>query len=247
MPETEGGGEHEIAEERSRTRSLLTSAPALIGGVAALITAITGLIVGLNQVGIIGGGDGGSPAGTTPTDAAETTPAGAAAVFAPRTTPGGRVYFEGETMYVTATTPNRPLVVTADLEEPLRDVAMTVRARRISGAQSFGAGLICRYDNAKNYYLLAVLSGGHYNIVKYRAGKLIPLRRGSYEAGGDESSVEVVCVGDDPTSLTLRVDGEEVTTVRDPDGIESGVVGIRVGTDESRVTVGFDDFVLRSL
>jgi hypothetical protein len=35
--------------------------------------------------------------------------------------------------------------------------------------------------------------------------------------------------------------------VQDPDGIESGIVGVRVGTDEARVTVGFDDFVLRSL
>jgi hypothetical protein len=47
--------------------------------------------------------------------------------------------------------------------------------------------------------------------------------------------------------LTLAVDGEEVRAVEDPNGIETGIVGIRVGTDEARVTLAFDDFVLERL
>jgi hypothetical protein len=234
--------------------SFLTSGPALIAAFATLITAITGLIIGLNQAGIIGGDNGESGDGTTAaetdTTATDTTTTGAAAYFREMTSPLGRVYFDGETMLVTAKEPNRPVVRPADIEEPLRDVRMSVRARWVSGAPSYGAGLICRYENANNYYLLAVFSGGGYNVVKYTGGKPRSLARESPESsddGDDEDDIEARCVGDDPTSLTLIVDGEEVATVQDPDGIESGIVGIRVGTDEARVTVGFDDFVLRSL
>jgi hypothetical protein len=250
-----GGGAERGASRRDSLTAFLTSGPALIGAFAALITAITGLIIGLNQIGVIGGDNGDADDGATPaaTDTPPTTTeeaTGAAAYFRPMTSPLGRVYFEDETMLVTATTPNRPLVRPADLEEPLRDVRMSVRARWVSGARSYGAGLICRYENANNYYLLAVFSGGGYNVVKYTGGKPRSLARESPESSDesdDEDDVEARCVGDDPTSLTLIVDGDEVATVQDPDGIESGVVGVRVGTDEARVTVGFEDFVLRSL
>ena len=245
MPDSEGAAgdrpDPDTADTEPRRGSFLTSGPALIGAFAALITAISGLIVGLNQAGYLGGDDDGGPD-------TDTTTVGAAAYFKPMTSPLGRVYFDGETMLVTATTPNIPLVRPADLEEPLRDVRMSVRATWVSGARSYGAGLICRYVNPNNYYLLAIFSGGGYNIVKYSGGKPRSLARGSPQDGeGDEDDVEASCVGDDPTTLTLTVNGDQVATVKDPDGIESGVVGVRVGTDESRVTIAFDDLVLRSL
>ena len=238
-----GGG------NRSSLTAFLTSGPALIGAFAALITAITGLIIGLNQIGVIGGDNGETTADTTTGgNDTTTTTTGSAAYFKAGTRPRGRVYFDGETMLVTATTPNLPLEWEAEIGEPLRDVHMSVRARRVSGAPSYGVGLICR-KNDKNYYLLSVFSGGGYNIVKYTGGKPRSLARGSEGGSGDdeEDDVEARCVGSNPTSLTLVVDGDEVETVDDPEGIESGSVGIRVGTDEARVTVGLEDFVLRSL
>ena len=250
MPEpentAEGGAERDVGRRASLT-AFLTSGPALIGAFAALITAITGLIVGLNHIGVIGGDDDDS--GTETEEAADTTTTGAAAYFSPTRSPLGRLYFDGETMLVTATTPNRPLVRPADLEEPLRDVRMSVRVRWVSGARSYGAGLICRYENANNYYLLAVFSGGGFNVVRYRNGKPTSLARDGPESGesDDDDDVEARCVGSDPTTLTLIVDGDELASVPDHDGIESGVVGVRVGTDEARVTVGFEEFVLRSL
>jgi hypothetical protein len=252
MSEPEPGGDGRADRgggNRSSLTAFLTSGPALIGAFAALITAITGLIIGLNEIGVIGGDNGETTADTT-TAEDDTTTTGAAAYFKPMTSHLGRVYFDGATMLVTAKEPNRPLVWPADIEEPLRDVRMSVRARWVSGAPSYGAGLICRYENPNNYYLLAVFSGGGYNVVRYTGGKPRSLDRESPESSDDsddEDDIEARCVGDDPTSLTLIVDGDEVATVQDQDGIESGIVGIRVGTDEARVTVGFDDFVLRSL
>ena len=247
MSEPEPGADGRADRNRGSLTAFLTSGPALIGAFAALITAITGLIIGLNQIGVIGGNNGETTNATT-TAEDDTTTTGAAAYFKAGTRPRGRVYFEGETMLVTATTPNLPLEWEAEIGEPLRDVYMSVRARRVSGAPSYGVGLICR-KNDKNYYLLSVFSGGGYNIVKYTGGKPRSLRRGSGGGSKDdeEDDVEARCVGSNPTTLTLVVDGEEVDTVDDPEGIEGGSVGIRVGTDEARVTVGFDEFVLRSL
>jgi hypothetical protein len=251
--EADGAGDGDGAGNGSPGGSFLTSAPALIGAFAGLITAVTGLIVGLNQAGVIGGGDGGgSNGGTaamTKTSPSDGEGEGSAAYFKPMTSPLGRVYFDGETMFITATTPNRPLVRPADLEEELGDVRMSVRARWVSGAQSYGAGLICRFVNPNNYYLLAIFSGGGYNVVKYTNGKPRSLARGpgGGDEGDDEDEFEARCEGDDPTTLTLAVDGEEVRAVEDPNGIETGIVGIRVGTDEARVTLAFDDFVLERL
>jgi hypothetical protein len=62
-----------------------------------------------------------------------------------------------------------------------------------------------------------------------------------FEMGAD-------CEGDDPTLLTFKVNGETVAEKSDRDGIESGTVGIRAGTNESEgVTIRFDDFVVDRL
>jgi hypothetical protein len=80
------------------------SAPIVVSAIAGLLTAVTGLIVGLHQAGVIGGGGSEKPAATVaPADAASTTPAaapsalaappvaaGAAPALAPLTGPTGR-------------------------------------------------------------------------------------------------------------------------------------------------------------
>jgi hypothetical protein len=57
----------------------------------------------------------------------------------------------------------------------------------------------------------------------------------------------VRCVGDDPTTLTLEVNGSTVASVKDPTGLDGGNVGMRVGSGESTVTLRFQDFVLKYL
>jgi hypothetical protein len=166
------------------------------------------------------------------------------------TRPVGRVYFDEQTMYVRAAQPSRPVLHLADQAEELGDVSMTARVSWVSGARDYGVGFVCRYDSRSDYYLLAVLSGGRYNIVRYRAGKPVSLTRGIQTSGSvqnDENEVTARCVGNDPTTLTLVVNGQTVATEQDGDGIESGNVGIRASSGESFVTVRFEDFVLRYL
>jgi hypothetical protein len=225
-PDSEPGGGFGIG-------SFLNTAPRAIGSVTALIGAITGLLVALNKVGILSGDNGGG--GTTTTGP-----------FSPFTRPTGRVYFDGKTMYVKAARPGRPLLVLANREEELRDVAMSTRVKWLSGASDYGLAFICRYESNRNYYLLAVLSGGRYNIAKYRDGNLASLTGIQHSRAVKDGANDITarCVGDQPTSLTLQANGQTLATVKDAEGIEGGNVGIRVGSSESFVTLSFEDFVL---
>jgi hypothetical protein len=223
--------------------SFLSSAPRAIGSITALIGAVTGLLVALNKVGILGDGGG----GTTTT----TTKMNGSGPFQAFNRPQGRVYFDGKTMYVKAAMPTHPLVVPADPAKSLQDVAMTVRVNWVSGASGYGVGLICRYRSNSEYYLLSVLTGGRYNIVRYSdvGGKPRPtsLTKGiQFNSAVDDNAnaLSARCIGDNPTRLTLKANGVELASVDDQDGIESGNIGIRMGSYESVFTLSFDDFVL---
>lgn len=222
--------------------SFWTSLPTILTALAVFIGAVVGAIVQLR-----GDDDDGDAASAT---AQTTTSTPGLSHFVAMTRPGGSNYFEGETMFVKASQPARPVLVLAEGEEPLRDVRMSVHSEWVSGARDYGVGFICRYANAGNYYLLSVLSGGRYHIVRYRKGKPVSLTGGIQTSSAieeDANDIDARCVGSEPTALTLTVGGTEVATVRDAAGIEEGNVGIRVGTSESVVTCSFRDFTLRSL
>ena len=223
--------------------SFWTSLPALLTASAVLIGAIVSAVVTLTNDG------GGDPVAGSTIPAISTGP-DTGRHFAAMTRPLGRVYFEDETMFVKASQPGRPLVVLAEAEAALADVRLGANVAWVSGAKDYGVGFVCRYADAGNYYLLSVLSGGRYHIVRYRRGKPVSLTGGIQanaavrDAGND---VSASCVGSDPVSLTLAVGGQDIATARDEDGIERGNVGIRLGTSESVVTCAFRGFELRSL
>lgn len=220
--------------------SFWTSLPALLTASAVLIGAIVSAVVTLTN-------DGGSDT-VLPTTTA--VPTGTGRPFAAMTRPLGRVYFEDDVMFVKASQPGRPLLVLAEADQALADVRLGARIEWVSGAKDYGVGFVCRYADAGNYYLLSVLSGGRYHIVRYRRGKPVSLTGGIQTSGAvDDAGNDVAarCVGSDPVSLTLTVGGQEIATARDADGIERGNVGIRLGTSESVVTCSFRDFELRSL
>ena len=208
--------------------AFLSSAPRVIGSITALIGAVTGLLIALNKTGIIGG-DGDDGGSTIPTETVE-----ANSMFGPLDRPPiGRVYFDGKTMYVRATKPSNPLVHLAKLEEPLADVSMSARVGWVSGAKDYGLSFICRYESPANYYLLAVLKGRAYNIVRYRDGKPISLIGGMKPTNAlteGPNPITAKCVGDEPTILTLQANGQTIDTAKDDDGIESGNIGVRVGS-----------------
>jgi hypothetical protein len=119
--------------------------------------------------------------------------------------------------------------------------------QRVSGAYDYGISFVCRYRNAANYYLLAFLSNGGHNIVRYRNGKptFLSRRQGTAEATEGPKKLAARCLGVEPTILSLSVDGRTLGRAEDRDDIPSGTAGIRLGSSESRVTCRFDDIVFR--
>jgi hypothetical protein len=216
--------------------AFLSSTPRVIGSITALVGAISGLLIALNEVGLLGGnGDSTKPANR---------------LFSEMQRPVGRVYFDGTTMYVKAAQPRTPLLLLANQDKELQDVAMSAGVKWMSGASDYGYSLLCRYRNPRNYYLVALLSGGRYNIARYRNGVLTSLTRGIQQSNyiqDEENDVTVRCVGGDPTELTLEVNGKPVGSVKDRRGLKGGNIGMRVGSGESTVTLGFENFVLKYL
>ena len=97
-----------------------------------------------------------------------------------------------------------------------------------------------------------MFTGGRYNIVRYRdvggKPKPISLTKGiqvNDAVDNNANDLSARCVGDNPTRLTLMANDVELDSVDDPDGIESGNIGVRMGSYESVFTLSFDDFVLK--
>jgi hypothetical protein len=222
----------------------LTSLRGVIAAVATLVIAISGLLTALKAAGIWGGD---AKASVTATDGTTTDDDAGYGPFRPIKRPNGRVYFEGKTMYVTASLPGRPLLHLAGGEQEFSDIVLSARVKYVSGAPDFGVSFVCRYRNAANYYLLALLSNGGHNIVRYRGGKPTFLSRARGGGTTSEEPREVVarCLDDRPTVLSLSVNGDKVGSAQDRNGLKTGTIGIRLGSSESRVTVAFDELALR--
>jgi hypothetical protein len=234
----------EDSESTGALGSFLSSTPRVLGSVTALIGAISGLIIALEKAGVIGGDS------KTMTTQVTTGGNDAESLFAPGPRGNGGVRFEDGTMYVTAKTPRHGVRVLADQESSLQDVELSARVKWESGADDWSFALVCRSQDSRNYYLLGVTSSGKYNIAKYRDGRLRPLTglRQSDAIDSRENRVRVRCAGYRPTTLTLAVNGETLASFPDGnDDLESGNVGLRVGSTEDVVTCSFNDFLLTPL
>ena len=105
---------------------------------------------------------------------------------------------------------------------------MSARVKWVSGAKDYGLSFICRFETPANYYLLAILKGSDYNLVRYRDGKPISLIGGMKPTSAlmeGTNSITANCVGDETTILTLQANGQPIGMAKDDDGIESGNIG----------------------
>jgi hypothetical protein len=248
LGDTEDEGAPEVPElGKDGPFAWLSGGTAFVKALAGLIGAVAVLVGGLAAAGVLGG-----DSEATTTSGSTTQPGNdfsdPPGLFQAVTRPHGRAYFEDAAMVVTALQPARPFVHLAEIEAE-RDVAVRISTRWLSGARDYGVGVLCRYQGAGTYYLLAVLSDGRYNVVRYRGGEGRSLTRGIQRSSAvdDENDIEARCVGDSTTILTLSVNGTQIARVRDEDALESGSVGLRVGSGEARITCRFERFVLRSL
>lgn len=123
-----------------------------------------------------------------------------------------------------------------------------VSARRQSGPENAGFGIVCRYRNDDNYHFFLVTADSYAIIGKRADGKLTGLSSefllpiDSLLPGDAPNLLTASCVED---QLAFWVNAKFVASVQDPDMLETGVIGL-LGTafDEPGVRVAFDDLTV---
>ncbi|GAB4578521.1 MAG: hypothetical protein Fur0022_12560 [Anaerolineales bacterium] len=130
----------------------------------------------------------------------------------------------------------------------VQDVHIEVEAITLAGPQENLFGVICRYQDDRNFYFFLIGDDGFFVVGKYKNGaqSFIGMETfGFHPALQTSPSVDVFqvdCVGE---TLTLTVNELEIVTVQDRDFL-SGDVGLIAGTlDVPGTDVLFDNFVVR--
>lgn len=128
------------------------------------------------------------------------------------------------------------------------DAVIEVDVKRMAGPEDNDFGLICRYQDAKNFYMFLVSSDGYYGIGKIKDDQhsLIGIDQLQYtdriHPDQKDYRLRVDCVGE---TLKLYVDGVKLLEVRDSD-FTSGDVGVLAGAySEPGVDILFDNFEVR--
>lgn len=128
------------------------------------------------------------------------------------------------------------------------DVVIEVDGKKLAGPDENDYGLICRYQDATNFYFFTIGSDGYYGVSKYFNGEenLVGLtemgQNTSVIQDGDATNhIKATCKGN---SLTLEVNGTILVDVLDSD-LTSGDIGLIAGTyDTIGVDVLFDNLVV---
>lgn len=128
------------------------------------------------------------------------------------------------------------------------DAVIEVDATKLDGPDDNDFGIICRYQDKDNFYMLVSSSDGYYGIAKMKAGQYSmigsdQLQYSDLIANGQATNhLRADCVGQ---ALRLTVNGELLMEAQDAD-FTSGDVGVLAGAyDTQGVDVLFDNFVVK--
>ena len=125
------------------------------------------------------------------------------------------------------------------------DVILEVDATKIAGPNDNDFGMICRYNDTKNFYNAVISSDGYYGITKVSSGTSQVLGwdqlvyRDLISQGETNNHIRFDCIG---SELTLYVNGQQLDQQTD-DEFTSGNVGLIAGTyDTPGADILFDNF-----
>ena len=127
------------------------------------------------------------------------------------------------------------------------NVRVEVDATRLAGPLVNRFGLICHYQDMKNYYFFIISSDGYYAIGKIKNGEstllgqtMMGFSSAILQTGG-ANHLGFECNG---SSLKGLVNDQPVAVASDPD-LSGGDVGLIAGTfTEGGVEISFDNFVV---
>ncbi len=130
--------------------------------------------------------------------------------------------------------------------QPFVNVRIQVTGSWVSGPFEGYYGVVCRFMNGSNYYLLYVGSDGRYGIAKQKAGNLAFLYEaqdttGRVYTGAMPNTIVAECLG---ATLSLYANGHFLVSVQDTE-FSAGSVGLAVGTRGNYIYEAlFDDFMV---
>lgn len=128
-----------------------------------------------------------------------------------------------------------------------KDVLIYTRAIRQAGPDNNIYGVLCRYQDEKNYYAFVIGSDGYYGIFRNLEGDQTLIDQDHMDfseaihQGWDANEIQAICKGE---QLVLIVNGTILLQVQDS-SLSYGDVGLIVGNfSEPGVDVLFDDFIV---
>ncbi len=155
----------------------------------------------------------------------------------------GSTAYREETYQIRVNEPNTDLF--ANPGQLFKDVLIEVTATRLSGPLDNYFGVICRYQDEKNFYAAQISSDGYAGIFRMKNGVLKLLGHKQMIPapailGGEAANlIRFECVGQ---SLALTVNGAPLD-LREDKSFNNGDVGLIAGSsEESGIWVAFDDF-----
>ncbi len=158
---------------------------------------------------------------------------------------GSQIIYLSEGLFARVNEPFRNLLATPG--RTYADAQIQVDITRLTGEDDNLMGIICRYQNAKNYYAFLISSDGYYGIALVQEGimKLLHGDKLSYspdiQQGLANNRLHVSCSG---TKLSLKVHGHTLAEVEDHT-FRKGEVGIIVGSYASPgIEILFDNFIV---
>ncbi|HEY60125.1 MAG TPA: trypsin-like peptidase domain-containing protein [Anaerolineae bacterium] len=126
-----------------------------------------------------------------------------------------------------------------------RDLIIAVKTKVINSVGNGDYGLVCRYVNNENFYMLEITEDAYYSIFKYQQGERVTILDWQFSVELQDltsADIEVMCIGD---TLTIIVNGKALGQASDT-SFSRGDYGILVGTwDTAGFKVAFDDLIVQ--
>ena len=127
------------------------------------------------------------------------------------------------------------------------NVRIEATVNKLTGPDDNDFGIICRYQNEKNYYGFIISSDGYYGIIKVKDGLYEILNSKSLQfnsaiqTGNEYNHLRVDCIGN---TISSYVNNTKLAEVTDPDFL-NGRVGLMAGSfSNSGVAILFDNFLV---
>lgn len=131
---------------------------------------------------------------------------------------------------------------------PQGDVRVEVDATKVGGSDDNDFGILCHYQDNNNFYQLLISSDGYVGIIKFLDGSMHSiaaetlLEHSAVHMGNAQNHIRADCIGD---TLTLYVNGQQVSTAQDTTFTGNGDVGVFAGTyDVAGTDIHFDNFIV---